>query len=69
MLPTKIRFIWPTGFRGDFKKSTNPKQNCQWWPCLLSDWDEMNNLLEELLYMLPTKLQLLWLSGFRREVF
>jgi hypothetical protein len=22
MLPTKIRFIWPTGFRGDFKKST-----------------------------------------------
>ena len=23
MLPTKSRFIWPSGFRGDFKKSTN----------------------------------------------
>jgi hypothetical protein len=27
MLPTKFRFIWPSGFRGeDFKKSTNQKQ-------------------------------------------
>jgi hypothetical protein len=27
MLPTKLRFIWPSGFRGeDFKKSANQKQ-------------------------------------------
>jgi hypothetical protein len=27
MLPTKFRFIWPIGFRGeDLKKSTNQKQ-------------------------------------------
>jgi hypothetical protein len=27
MPPTKIRFIWPSGFRGeDLKKSTNQKQ-------------------------------------------
>jgi len=27
MLPTKFRFIWPSGFRGeDFLKSTNQKQ-------------------------------------------
>ena len=27
MLPTKFRFIWPSGFRGEeFKKSTNQKQ-------------------------------------------
>jgi hypothetical protein len=27
MLPTKFRFIWPGGFRGeDFKKSANQKQ-------------------------------------------
>jgi hypothetical protein len=27
MLPTKFRFIWPSGFRGeDFKKSANKKQ-------------------------------------------
>jgi hypothetical protein len=28
MLPTKFRFIWPSGFRGeDFSKSTNQKQD------------------------------------------
>jgi hypothetical protein len=27
MLPTKFRFIWPSGFRGeDLKKSANQKQ-------------------------------------------
>jgi hypothetical protein len=26
MLPTKFRFIWPSGFRGDFFKSANQKQ-------------------------------------------
>ena len=27
MLPTKFRFIWPSGFRGEeFKKSVNQKQ-------------------------------------------
>jgi hypothetical protein len=27
MLPTKFRFIWPSGFRGeDFKKSANQKK-------------------------------------------
>ena len=27
MLPTKVRFIWPNGFRGEeFKKSANQKQ-------------------------------------------
>jgi hypothetical protein len=27
MLPTKFRFIWPSGFRGeDFKKLANQKQ-------------------------------------------
>jgi hypothetical protein len=26
MLPTKFWFIWPSGFREDFLKSTNQKQ-------------------------------------------
>jgi hypothetical protein len=26
MLPTKFWFIWPSGFREDFKKSANQKQ-------------------------------------------
>ena len=29
MLPTKLRFTWTSGFREDFKKSTNQKQE---WP-------------------------------------
>jgi hypothetical protein len=30
MLPTKFRFIWPSGYNGeDFKKSANQKQE---WP-------------------------------------
>jgi hypothetical protein len=46
MLPTKFRFIWPSGFRGeDFFKSANQKQDCLWWPCLLMDQNEMSNFL------------------------
>jgi hypothetical protein len=26
MLPTKFRFIWPSGFKEDFLKSANQKQ-------------------------------------------
>jgi hypothetical protein len=45
MLPTKFRFIWTSGFRGeDFFKSANQKQNCLWQPCLLMDRDKMSNL-------------------------
>ena len=92
MLPTKFRFIWPSGFRGEnLFKSANQKQelpmvamfvkgselneqslqrtfqvsihldkrfqrrrffrnqpirnkNSLWWPCLLTDRDEMSNL-------------------------
>jgi hypothetical protein len=45
MLPTKFRFIWPSGFRGeDFKKSANQKQELLWWPYLLVDRDKMSNL-------------------------
>jgi len=44
VLPKKIRFIWLLGFRGeDFLEKTR-KKNCLWWPCLLTDRDEMSNL-------------------------
>ena len=45
MLPTKFRFIWPSGFRGqDLKNWLIRNKNCLWRPCLLMDRDEMSNL-------------------------
>ena len=47
MLPTKFRFIWPSGFRAeDFQKSANQKQELPVVVmCLLTDCDEMSNIL------------------------
>ena len=39
MLPTKFRFIWPGGFRGEDFFRNQPIRNC-----LLTDRDEMSNL-------------------------
>ena len=45
MLPARFRFIWPSGFRGeDFRNQPIRNKNCLGWPCLLTDWDEINNL-------------------------
>jgi hypothetical protein len=46
MLPNKFRFIWPSGFRGEdfFRNQPIRNKNCLWWPCLLTDRDEMRNL-------------------------
>ena len=44
MLPTKCRFIWLLGFRDDFFLEITRKNNCLWWPCLLTDRNEMSNL-------------------------
>ena len=46
MLPTTFRFIWQSGFRGEdfFRNQPIRNKNCRWWPCLLTDWDEMSNL-------------------------
>jgi hypothetical protein len=43
MLPTKFRFTWPSGFRGEeFFLIRN--KICLWQPCLLTDREEMSNL-------------------------
>ena len=46
MLPTKLRFIWPSSFRGEDLKKNQPIRNkdCLWWPCLLIDRNEMSIL-------------------------
>ena len=45
MLPTKLLFIWESGFRGeDFSRNQpNKNKNGLWRPCLLTDRDEMSN--------------------------
>jgi hypothetical protein len=46
MLPTKFRFIWLSSFKGKdfFRNQPIRNKNCMWWPCLLTDRDEMSNL-------------------------
>ena len=46
MLPTKFWFIWPGGFRGEdfFRNQPIRNKNGLWWPCLLTDRDEMSKL-------------------------
>jgi hypothetical protein len=46
MLPIKFQFIWESGFRGEYFFRNQPirNKNGLWWPCLLMDRDEMNNL-------------------------
>ena len=50
MLPTKFRFIWPSGFRGVVFLEIQPIRNkiCLWQPCLLTDWDKMSNFIRGL---------------------
>jgi hypothetical protein len=45
MVPTRFRFIWPSGFRGELKKKLPIRnKNYLWWACLLTDRDEMSKL-------------------------
>ena len=46
MLPTKFRFIWQSGFRGEdfFRNQPIRNRNCLWQPCLLTDREEMSKL-------------------------
>ena len=59
MLPTKFRFIWPSGFRGeDLKKSANQKKELP-VAAMFVNGSGRN--------MLPTKFQFNLLRGFRGE--
>jgi hypothetical protein len=52
MLPTKFRFIWLSGFRGEdfFRNRPIRNKNCLWWPCLLTNPAEMISLYRGPLY-------------------
>jgi hypothetical protein len=49
MLPTKFRFIWPSGFRGEdfFRNQPIRNKNGLWRPCLSTDRDEISNLYRD----------------------
>jgi hypothetical protein len=49
MLPIKFRINWPNGYRREeFLKLANQKQESPVAACLLTDRDEMSNLIEGL---------------------
>jgi hypothetical protein len=70
MLPTKFRFIWPSGFVGeDFLKSANQKQELPVAAMFVngSGWNEQS------LYRGPSidasyQVSLLWPSGFGEDL-
>ena len=68
MLPTKFRFIWPSGFKGeDLKKLANQKQELPVVAMFVNGSGQNVQSLEDLLQMLPTKFQFIWMRGFRGE--
>jgi hypothetical protein len=52
-----------------FRNQPIRNKNCLWWPCLLTDRDEMSIFTEDLTKMLSTKLRFIWPNGFREEEF
>jgi hypothetical protein len=70
MLPTKFRFIWPSGFRGeDFKKSAKQKQELPMVAMFVNGSELNEQSLEDLPRMLPTKFRFIWQNVFRGEFF
>jgi hypothetical protein len=68
MLPTKFRFIWPSGFRGEDLEinQSETKIACGGHVCQRIG-TKIANFIEDLSRMLPTKLRFIWPSGFRGE--
>ena len=67
MLPTKFRFIWPSGFRGeDLKKSANQKQELPIAAMFVDGSGQNEQSLERTFHrcFLPS---FIWPSGFRGE--
>jgi hypothetical protein len=70
MLPTKFRFIWPSSFREDFKKSANQKQELP--VAAILDFRSAlknRNFVEDLPMIIPGQFGFNCPSGFREEAF
>jgi ribosomal protein L32E len=69
MLPTKFRFIWPSGFRGEDFLEINQLETrivCGGHVCKRIG-TKLTIFIEDLPRMLPTKFRFIWPSGFRGE--
>jgi hypothetical protein len=69
VVPTKFRFIWQSGFRGEyFIKKSEIRMACGGHVC-----EQMGKKLaifiDDLPHKLLTKLRFIWPSGFRGEEF
>jgi hypothetical protein len=71
MLSTKFQFIPESGFRGEdfFRNQPIRNKNGLWWPCLLTDRDEMSNRYRGHSKDASCHIQFIWESGFRGEDF
>ena len=68
MLPNKLRFIWPNGFREEeFKKSANQKEESSVAAMFVNDRDEMSNLYRGTSIDTSYQAWSIWLRGFRGE--
>ena len=68
MLPTKFRFIWPSGFRvEDFLEIDQSDKTCLWWPCLLMDRDKLSNLYREPSINASYQVSVHMAEGFQRK--
>ena len=65
MLPTKFRFIWPSGFRVEDRPIRN--KNCLWRPCLLMKRDKMCNLQRGLFTDASYQVTVHFAKQFRRR--
>ena len=69
MLPTKFRFILPSGYKREdfFRNQPIRNKNCLWCPCLLTDRDEMSNLYREHAIYASYQVSLHLAEGFQRR--
>ena len=71
MLPTKFRFIWQSGFRGEDFLEINQSETrivCGSQVCERIR-TKCTFLIEDIPRMLPTKFRFIWQRGFRGEDF
>ena len=72
MLPTKFRFIWSSGCRGeDFSKSTNQKRELHVAFMFVNESGQNEHSSQRTFHiiMFPTMFWFIWQSGFRGEDF